>query len=194
MAAPGSDPVVMAAVLGFAFVFLHPFDDGNGRVHRFLLHAILAQTGFAPQGLIFPVSAVMLKRQNEYDKILETFSNRVMPLLDYDISGDGEVTVHNDSRDFYRAIDYTPMVEYFQQVIVQTIQTEWKAELDYLKRYDRIRFGMRRVVDMPEKSANQFIRFVQQNGGSLSKAKRGHFPELTDDEVARLEVIAADDK
>ena len=184
----------MAAVLGFAFVFLHPFDDGNGRVHRFLLHAILAQTGFAPQGLIFPVSAVMLKRQNEYDKILETFSNRVMPLLDYDISGDGEVTVHNDSRDFYRAIDYTPMVEYFQQVIVQTIQTEWKAELDYLKRYDRIRFGMRRVVDMPEKSANQFIRFVQQNGGSLSKAKRGHFPELTDDEVARLEVIAADDK
>ena len=194
MAAPGSDPVVMAAVLGFAFVFLHPFDDGNGRVHRFLLHAILAQTGFAPQGLIFPVSAVMLKRQNEYDKILETFSNRVMPLLDYDISGDGEVTVHNDSRDFYRAIDYTPMVEYFQQVIVQTIQTEWKAELDYLKRYDRIRFGMRRVVDMPEKSANQFIRFVQQNGGSLSKAKRGHFPELTDDEVARLEAIVADDK
>lgn len=193
MAVPGSDSVVMAAVLGFAFVFLHPFDDGNGRVHRFLLHAVLAQMGFAPQGLIFPVSAVMLKRQNEYDKVLETFSNRVMSLLDYDIGNDGEVTVHNDSRDFYRAIDYTPMVEYFQQVIVQTIQTEWKAELDYLKRYDRMRCEMRKIVDMPEKGANQFIRFVQQNGGTLSKAKRGRFPELTDEEVARLEAIVGEE-
>ena len=189
MAACGSDPVVMAAVLGFAFVFLHPFDDGNGRVHRFLLHAILAQTGFAPHGLIFPVSAVMLKRQHEYDKILETFSNRVMPLLDYEISDEGEVTVRNDSRDLYRFIDYTPVVEYFQQVIVRTIQTEWKAELDYLKRYDRIRSEMRKVVDLPEKGANQFIRFVQQNGGRLSKAKRRYFAELTDAEVSRLEAI-----
>ena len=44
MATQESDPVVAAAVLGFAFVFLHPFDDGNGRVHRFLMHAILARS------------------------------------------------------------------------------------------------------------------------------------------------------
>ena len=131
----------------------------------------------------------MLKRQHEYDKMLETFSNRVMPLLDYEISDEGEVTVWNDSRDQYRFIDYTPIVEYFQQVIVQTIQTEWKAELDYLRRYDRIRSEMRKVVDLPEKGANQFIRFVQQNGGRLSKAKRRYFAELTDDEVSRLEAI-----
>ena len=131
----------------------------------------------------------MLKRQHEYDKILETFSNRVMPLLNYEISDEGEVTVRNDSRDLYRFIDYTPIVEYFQQVIAHTIQTEWKAELDYLKRYDRIRSEMRKVVDLPEKGANQFIRFVQQNGGRLSKAKRKYFAELTDAEVSRLEAI-----
>lgn len=189
MSSSESDPVVMASVLGFAFVFLHPFDDGNGRVHRFLLHAILAQAGFAPHGLIFPVSAVMLKGQHQYDRMLEAFSSRIMPLLDYEMSDEGEVTVRNDSRDLYRFIDYTPMVEYFQRVIAQTIQTEWKTELEYLKRYDQIRTEMRRIVDMPEKSANRFIRFVQQNGGRLSKAKREYFAELTDDEIVRLESI-----
>ena len=36
------DAVVAASVIAFAFVFLHPFDDGNGRMHRFLLHHVLA--------------------------------------------------------------------------------------------------------------------------------------------------------
>ena len=187
MAAKEYDPVVAAAVLGFAFVFLHPFDDGNGRVHRFVMHAVLAQSGFVPHGLIFPVSAVMLKHQLDYDKALETFSNRVMPLLDYSIDDKGEVSVRNDSRDLYRAIDYTLIVEYFQQVIVRTIRTEWKTELDYLKAYDKMREAMRRIVDMPDKKANQFILFVRQNGGHLSQRKRQLFPELRDEEIACLE-------
>ena len=191
MAAREYDPVVAAAVLGFAFVFLHPFDDGNGRVHRFLMHAILAQSGFVPHGLIFPVSAVMLKHQLDYDKALETFSSRVMPMLDYDIDDNGEVSVRNDSRDFYRAIDYTPVVEYFQQVIVRTIRTEWKTELDYLKAYDKMRETMRSIVDMPDKKANQFILFVRQNGGHLSHGKRLLFQELHDDEIVRLEAVIA---
>ena len=192
MAAQENDPVVAAAVLGFAFVFLHPFDDGNGRVHRFVMHAVLAQSGFVPHGLIFPVSAVMLKHQLDYDKALETFSNRVMPLLDYDIDDKGEVSVRNGSRDFYKFIDYTPIVEYFQQVIVRTIRTEWKTELDYLKAYDKMREAMRRIVDMPDKKANQFILFVRQNGGHLSQRKRHLFSELRDEEITRLEAVMAE--
>ena len=179
--------VLIAAVMGFAFVFIHPFDDGNGRIHRFLIHAILAQLDFVPQGLLLPVSAVMLKHPLEYDKALESFSRRVMPLLDCEVEQGGEITVRNDSRDLYRAIDYTPIVEYFLQVVDQTIQTEWKSELDYLRRYDRMRAEMRMIVDMPEKSANRFISFVQQNGGKLSKARREWFSELTDEEITRLE-------
>ena len=33
----GFDPVLTTAVLGFGFVFIHPFEDGNGRLHRFLV-------------------------------------------------------------------------------------------------------------------------------------------------------------
>ena len=36
-------PVLTATVAAFGFVFMHPFDDGKGRIHRFLIHHILAR-------------------------------------------------------------------------------------------------------------------------------------------------------
>jgi Fic family protein len=68
------DPIITAAVVGFGFVFLHPFEDGNGRLHRYLLHHVLAKRKFSPAGLIFPVSAFMYKNQRQYDSMLESFS------------------------------------------------------------------------------------------------------------------------
>ena len=184
------DAVVLAAALSFAFVFIHPFDDGNGRLHRYLMHAILAHQGFTPPGgIIFPISAVLLKKTATYDRMLETFSRRVMSHLEYDVSADGEVAVRGESADFYRYIDLTPIVEDFQRLIVETIRTEWRYELDYLADYDQMRREMREVVDLPEKKANQFILFVQNNGGRLSAAKRPLFAELTDGEIAKLEQV-----
>ena len=54
--------VIHAAAIGYGFVFLHPFEDGNGRIHRFLIHNILARRGFTPADVMAPVSATMLKR------------------------------------------------------------------------------------------------------------------------------------
>ena len=153
------------------------------------MHYILARMGFTPREFIFPVSAVLLKQSAEYDRMLETFSKRLMSRIDYMMDSNGEVKVEGESVDFYRYIDYTPIVERFQQVIRITIETEWKVELDYLVRYDRMRTDMRAIVDMPEKKANQFILFVRQNDGKLSAAKRKLFLELTDDEIARLEMV-----
>jgi Fic family protein len=45
-AAQALDPVVAAAVLAFGFVYIHPFADGNGRLHRYLIHHVLAERGF----------------------------------------------------------------------------------------------------------------------------------------------------
>src|SRR5262249_54249468 len=36
------DPVTTAAALAFGFVYIHPFQDGNGRIHRWLFHHVLA--------------------------------------------------------------------------------------------------------------------------------------------------------
>jgi len=38
-ARPGSiDAIVAASMISFGFVFVHPFMDGNGRLHRYLIH------------------------------------------------------------------------------------------------------------------------------------------------------------
>ena len=41
-----------AAIIAFGFVFIHPFLDGNGRIHRFLIHDMLTRDGIAEQGLV----------------------------------------------------------------------------------------------------------------------------------------------
>ncbi len=32
------DPVLAATILAFGFVYIHPLEDGNGRLHRYLIH------------------------------------------------------------------------------------------------------------------------------------------------------------
>ena len=78
-------PVVIAAAISFGFVFMHPFDDGNGRIHRFLIHNILAKSRFTPRGLIFPISTTMLRKIKEYDETLELFSGPLLPLLGFEL-------------------------------------------------------------------------------------------------------------
>ena len=67
--------------------------------------------------------------------------------------------------------------------------SQLRVELEYLRDYDRIRTGMRAIVDMTEKKANQFILFTQNNGGVLPERRREMFSELTDVEIKRLETV-----
>lgn len=60
--ADGLDPVLQAVATAFGFVYVHPFQDGNGRLHRYLIHHVLAERKLTPPGMVFPVSSVMLDR------------------------------------------------------------------------------------------------------------------------------------
>ncbi|MBT5704894.1 MAG: Fic family protein [Verrucomicrobia bacterium] len=183
------DPVVAAAVISYAFVFLHPFSDGNGRVHRFLIHYVLTQSGFAPEGVVFPVSAIMLHRIADYDASLESFSKPLLPLVDYELDSVGRMTVNNDTRDFYRYIDFTKPVEALYSFVEDTIEKELPSEVRFLRQYDEARRLMRDVVDLPNRHADLFVRLCLQNDGKLSKAKRGlrEFQPLSDEEISGLE-------
>jgi Fic family protein len=56
------------AVLGhFMFVFIHPYTDGNGRLARFVMNAMLASGGY-------PWTIVPLERRKEYMRVLEAAS------------------------------------------------------------------------------------------------------------------------
>ena len=115
-----------------------------------------------------------------------------MPHVRFSMDDRGEVSVRGDTADLYRYADYTFAAENFARVALETIRAEWKAELDFLRSYDRARARMRDIVDMPEKQANLFLRLVLQNGGRLAARKRDLFPELSDDEVAALERACED--
>ena len=68
------DIILMAATIAFGFVFIHPFEDGNGRIHRYLFHHVLGEQGFVSNKIVFPVSAVIQDRIDEYKQVLEHYS------------------------------------------------------------------------------------------------------------------------
>lgn len=187
------DPVIVAAVLAFGFVYAHPFEDGNGRVHRYLIHHALAQRGFNPPGVVFPVSAVILSRINEYREVLETYSKRLLPLIRWQPTDSGNVEVLNDTADFYRFFDATPHAEFLFSCVRRTIEEDLPNEADYLRRHDQAVGLIMNTVEMPDRKAADFVMFVRQNDGSLSRKRREReFEPLTDQEVGQLEEIVRD--
>jgi hypothetical protein len=185
----GSPALTRAAIAAFGFVFVHPFEDGNGRLHRFLIHDVLALDGYLPPGVILPVSAWMLKNLAGYDKCLESYSRPLMEMLRYDPDQDDHLTVLNpDEVDgIYRYPDMTTQVEYLATAVEGALSQELEPELNFLSGYDAARREMRAVVDMPDRKLDTLIKLLHQNGGSLSKNKRELFKELTDEELERLE-------
>jgi hypothetical protein len=192
-AAPHLDPVLAAAALAFGFVYMHPFEDGNGRLHRYLIHHVLAERGFNPPGLVFPVSAAILDRIEDYRRALESYSARLLPIVQWAPTPSGNVRVVNETADFYRFFDVTPQAEFLYQCVEQTIDVDLPAEALFLKAYDTFRRDVARIVDMPERTADLLFRFLRQNNGALSKRGReGEFERLADDEVARIESVYAE--
>ncbi len=185
--------VIHAAAIAYGFVFLHPFEDGNGRIHRFLIHNILARRGFTPEGVMFPISAYMQKNLADYNASLETFSQQLMPLVEYALDKDGRMTVKNDTAVWYRFIDMTPQAEALFKFIDQTIDTELANELNFLANYDKTKKAIQEIVDMPDRQIDLFIRFCLQNNGRLSARKRAsQFDFLSDEEVSRMEQAVLD--
>jgi Fic family protein len=185
--AAGVDPVCAAAAAAFGFVFIHPFGDGNGRIHRFLIHHILSKTGFSPNGVLLPVSAVMLRDPRSYDRALEIFSKSVSPLIRYTMDHNQRMTVVNNTSDLYRYFDATPQAEYLYACIEETLDRDLKAEIEFLEFFDRALASTMEIVDMPNQRASFLVRLIHQNGGRLSKSKRDFFEEVTDVELEKIE-------
>jgi Fic family protein len=184
----GVPPVIHAASVAYGFVFLHPFEDGNGRIHRFLIHNILARRGFTPEGIMFPVSASMLKNPTDYDASLEAFSRPLMPLVEYSLDENGQMTIENETSRWYAYIDMTAQAEALCRFIENTIDTELVEELSFLAKYDETKKAIQDIVDMPDRKIDLFIRFCLQNKARLSARKRSsQFDFLSDEEVAAME-------
>ncbi len=184
------DPVVSAAVLAFGFVYTHPFEDGNGRIHRYLIHHVLAARGFNPPGVVFPVSAVILERIDAYRQVLEEYSSRLLPVVRWEATERGNVRVLHDTADFYRYFDATTHAEFLFECVQRTIEKDLPEETSFLCLYDEFRSRVEYIVDMPENTINLLFRFLRQNQGRLSRrARNKEFRKVTQEEAIRIESI-----
>jgi hypothetical protein len=133
-----SDTIIKAAMVSFGFVFIHPFEDGNGRIHRFLIHDILVREGIVPNSTILPVSARILAHMDEYDATLEIFSKLIEGKVKYDLNEKGEMTVFNasDIKALYQFPDLTNHSVFLARIIQSTINKDIPEELLFLQNYD----------------------------------------------------------
>ncbi|MDN5211239.1 Fic family protein [Fulvivirgaceae bacterium BMA12] len=185
----GTSSVIRATILSFGFVFHHPFEDGNGRIHRFLIHDTLVRDGTVPEGLIIPVSAYMLNNMKEYDTALENFSKPIMKVAQYKRKGNEELKVTNpdEIEAYYRYPDLTAQSIFLAQTIRETITWEMPHELRFIQRYDELKSTIQSIVDMPDKYINLMVLFLHQNKGILPKRRRKKFNKLTDHEISQIE-------
>lgn len=187
------DAVIAAAVLAFGFVYVHPFEDGNGRLHRYLIHHVLARRGYNPPGVHFPVSAAILERIDEYRAVLESYSKRLLPVIQWQSTGTNNIQVLNDTGDFYRFFDATPHAEFLYACVRQTIERDLPDETKYLQNFDRFRAVVELIVDMPDRTLDSLFGFLKQNQGRLSKRARDkEFAALTDEETRQIEQAYSD--
>ena len=187
------DPIVSAACLAFGFVFIHPFEDGNGRIHRWLLHHVLARRGFNPAGVNFPVSAVFLERIEAYRSALEHFSRPRLALTDWETTPDLNVRVLNDTRDLFRFFDGTRQTEFLSASVMETVRNILPREIAYLRHYDLAKGRIQNFLEMPDHRFDLMLSLLRQNGGRFSKrARTKEFAALTDEEALAVESIYAD--
>jgi Fic family protein len=184
----GYDPVVAAAALAFGFVYIHPYVDGNGRLHRWLIHHVLAAAHYNPPGLVFPVSAAILREIHAYRRVLESYSRPLLPLIEWRRTAGGNVEVLNETASYYRFFDATAHAAFLYACVEQTIEVDMPEEVAFLEGFDRFTLGIQQMIDMPIDQVELLHKFLKQNDGRLSQRAQGReFAALTADEVREVE-------
>ena len=185
----GLYPVVRAALVSFGYVFVHPFEDGNGRIHRYLIHDFLGRDGVVPEGMILPVSAYMLHSPQEYERVLDAYSKPLRRVVRFSLDEDERlaITTPEVAAGYYRYPDLTAQATYLLHAVEQTINTELVSEILFIRNYDRAKAAIRDVVDIPNLRLDRLIALLHQNKGVLSMSKRGLYKEISDDELLRIQ-------
>ena len=187
------DPVIAAAATAFGFVYVHPFEDGNGRLHRWLIHHVLTAAGYNPPGVVFPVSAAILREIDTYKRVLESYSRPLLDCIDWRPTERGNVEVLNATAPYYRYFDATAHAEFLYRCVETTVDRDLPDEVAYLESYDTFGRRVQDVVDLPARQVDLLHQFLRQNGGRLSRrAREKEFAALRPEEVEEIEQRYAD--
>jgi hypothetical protein len=184
------DPILQSVIIAFSFVYIHPLEDGNGRLHRYLLHHVLGQREFYPKGMIFPISNVILEEIDTYRDILVAHSSPLMESINWKSTDKGNVEILNNTIDLYRFFDCTTACEFIYSCVEKTIEETLPSELKYLASFDNTFEEIYDFIEIPDNDIKNLITFILQNNGKLSKNKKKTYFHLMEDfEVEKIEEI-----
>lgn len=189
----GANSVARAAAISFAFVYLHPLADGNGRVHRFLVNHLLAADQAVPPNIVVPVSATIAgsaKGRAQYDQVLEAVSKPFMQAYadgyrfgPHRVCPDGvetnfEFLQADDAQHAWRYLDLTAHARYLSGLLRQTVEHEMAQEALLLRQHDEARAAIKRWVEMPDADADRIIRSLHQSHWVVSGKLRQELPAI----------------
>jgi len=125
-------PLVQAALVHAQFETIHPFDDGNGRTGRALIHVVLRRRGIAA-AYVPPISVVLANARDRY----------VAGLTRYREDGVGEWIEHFAGTAASAAHLATGYLE-----AVQALAARWRAQLAALSRPPRADAAAWALIDV----------------------------------------------
>ncbi|MCE4554638.1 Fic family protein [Pelomonas sp. P8] len=176
--------LVRGSLASFAFVFAHPFMDGNGRLSRFLFHKVACADPRLANGLVLPVSVAMKRNEREYLAALQSFSKPSRAFWDVTFISDDQI--YQDFRgqpEIYRYWDATACVEFGLRMADEALQRDLRQELDFLHRFDLVYHAINDAVDMNNNDLVLVARTIAETGElSNNRTKqliaKGHHPDL----------------
>ncbi len=167
-----TNPVVHAAVISFGLVFIHPFCDGNGRLHRFVAQNILSRRGVAPRGLVFPMFAISPTEADlPYYSAIDSYNDKLMRLVKYEGRGGDLVRVQGATADYYRYIDMTDQAELLYESIDGAARTNLMNELRTLCGDDSFGKALHSLENIPDRVFDKVVSLCMDGKkGSLGRA------------------------
>lgn len=173
------DPLVCAAVVSFAFVFIHPFMDGNGRLSRFLFHHALCRSGQWGNGLLLPVSVAMKRNEDQYLTALQSYSKPARQAWDVTWLGDNEFDFQFKSdASIYRYWDATACVAFGLDMAQQALNIDLKDEAAFLAQFDVIFKAVDERFDVRGNDLTSLVLACLQNKGKISANRRKKFADI----------------
>jgi hypothetical protein len=195
----GSEPLLRAGALAFAFIYLHPLRDGNGRIHRFLINDVLQRDQAIPPETILPVSASItnsLEHRVEYERALEAFSRPFLRRYgsachfgEMTTAADGTRTnfhfgADEDARAAWRYPDLTEQALFVARLVANTISVQMAEEAHILRQFQTAQEHVKDLLEMPDPDVNRLIRSIRENGWSISGKLQGEYPRLENPTLA----------
>ena len=181
------DALAHAALVSFAFVFIHPFMDGNGRLSRFVFHQALCNSGRLAKGFLLPVSVAMKRHEADYLAALQSFSRPARERVQVTWIDEGEYRFRFVAGDaIFRYWDATACAEFGFRMAAQALDVELKQETRFLSRYDEVVRRVNERADLRGSDLGTLAMICLDNDGTISHRKRKRFADRVPEGVFDL--------